>query len=124
MRTDFGSQVVRRKIGRRIALARHIASKRGNREVTVESLAAKLKMFPVRLWEIEEGVISVDATELSRIGYALDMPPGWFFGQYDWATCVDDAFLSMSDLILAKTINQMENEAKNAVQQIVMRISR
>jgi hypothetical protein len=50
------------------------------------------------------------------------MPPGWFFGQYDWSNCADDNFLSMGDLILAKTINQMELKTKNAIQQIVISI--
>jgi|GEM_PF-3598913 hypothetical protein len=121
-RIETSTQITRRKIGRRISLARQIASKRENREITVEVLAAKLKMFPLRLWEMEEGITGIEAMELSRIGDALDMPPGWFFGQYDWSNCADDNFLSMGDLILAKTINQMELKTKNAIQQIVISI--
>ena len=48
-RIETSTQITRRKIGRRISLARQIASKRENREITVEVLAAKLKMFPLSL---------------------------------------------------------------------------
>jgi len=43
-RIETSTQITRRKIGRRISLARQIASKRENREITVEVLAAKLKI--------------------------------------------------------------------------------
>lgn len=124
MFSKAGPQNTRRKIGRRISLARQIASKRENREITVEVLAAKLKMFPPRLWEMEEGITGIEVTELSRIGDALNMPPGWFFGQFDWMDSEGDTPLTMGDLILAKTINQMEPESKAAIQQIVIKITR
>ncbi len=120
---ELSSQGIKRQIGRRIALARRIASKRQNREITVEALAAKLKMFPPRLWEIEEGITGIDTAELYRIGHALDMPPGWIFGQYEWANCADDPGVTMGDFILAKTINQMEPEARGALRHIVIRLS-
>ncbi len=114
---------LKRTMGRRIALARKIASVREKRAITQEVLAARLRMFPRRIWEIEEGILAIDASELCRFGDALDLPAGWFFGQFEWATCQTSEKLDMSDLILAKTINEMDPEAKCAVYEIVMRIS-
>ena len=114
---------LKRTMGRRIALARKIASVRENRPITQEVLAARLRMFPRRIWEIEEGILAIDTSELCRLGDVLDLPAGWFFGQFEWATCQTSEKLDMSDLVLAKTINEMDSQAKGAIHQIVMRIS-
>ena len=65
-------------IGQRVRLARQQASTDERVEISQEMLARRLKMHPRRLWEIENGLLAIDAVEIEGDGsyIAGNGPPG------------------------------------------------
>lgn len=111
---------VRQLVGARVRLARQIASWREGRLISQDVLAARLRIYPRRVWEIETGILSVDVTEIYRIGSELGLPPKWFFETED---NVSVAKPSCRSLILEKSIAELDQEARELVESLVLLLS-
>ena len=109
-------------IGRRIREAREFASRRSQTTISPEGLAAKLRWFPSRVWEIENGLLSVDSVEICALAQALGVHPGGFFDQRNWSTWHAIAELSQSSLIFAKTIDEIDPRSRKALEKIFLQV--
>ena len=79
-------------------------------------------MFPKRLWEIENGLLSIDALEISRIARALNVHPGFFYDQRGWSLWETNGCTNDATWILAKSINELGGEARFLLEQLVAQL--
>ena len=112
----------KRGLGKRIALARQHASEREKLEISQAVLASRLRMFPKRLWEIENGLLSIDALEISRIARALNVHPGFFYDQRGWCLWETNGCANDATWILAKSISELGGEARFLLEQLVAQL--
>ncbi len=108
------------RIGRRIHLAREEAQGRnagGIGRLTREKLAQRLGLPPRRLWEIENGLLGVDATEIALIAEALGVHPGYFFDQGPWSDWTGNDGARSA---LAKTIGEMGAAARATLESLAL----
>ena len=113
------------KIGRRIHLAREQAEGRNKAHManlTREVLAQRLGISPLRLWEIENGLLAIDATEIAQIAEALNIHPGWFFDDASWEDWSMTSIKQTPSWILAKTIGELERGVRDLLEQLVIRL--
>jgi transcriptional regulator with XRE-family HTH domain len=113
------------KIGRRIHLAREEAEGRNNIHIanlTRETLAQRLGIQTRRLWEIENGLLAIDAAEIAQIAEALNIHPGWFFDDASWEDWSMTSIEQTPSWILAKTIGGLERGVRDLLEQLVMRL--
>lgn len=110
------------RIGRRIQRAREEAEGRdegGAARLTRERLAQRLALSPWRLWEMENGLLGVEAAELAMIGEALGVHPGYFFDQGDWRdwVCGDG---QKPAWILARTIAELDAAPRAVLESLAL----
>lgn len=110
----------RQRVGARVKLARQIASWREGYLISQDVLAARLKIYPKRIWEIESGILSVDVTEIFRIGSELGLPPKWFFETDDTPPA---AKTDCRTWMLEHSISELDREARELVESLVLLLS-
>jgi len=108
------------RIGRRVHLAREEAQGRnagGSGRLTREKLAQQLGLPPRRLWEIENGLLGVEAAEIALIAEALGVHPGYFFDQgsrSDWTAGARPGG------VLARTIGEMDDTTRTTLESLAL----
>jgi transcriptional regulator with XRE-family HTH domain len=110
------------RIGRRIHLAREEAQGRnagGSGRLTREKLAQRLGLPPRRLWEIENGLLGVEAAEIAMIAEALGVHPGYFFDQGPWSNWTGNDGTRPGGA-LAKTIGEMGDASRAALESLAL----
>lgn len=103
------------RIGRRIRLARAEAKE----DASHEKLAQRLDLSPWRLWEIESGLLGVDAAEIALIAEVLGVHPGYFFDPGPWSDwrCGGG---KRPGWLLAKTIGEMDDDPRAVLENLVL----
>ena len=105
-------------IGRRVRAAREYAARQAQSTITQESLAARLAWFPRRIWEIENGLLSVDSVDLSLIAQELDVHPGSLFDSRSWNSWNAISTMSDSSLIFARAYEELDSNARRKLERI------
>jgi transcriptional regulator with XRE-family HTH domain len=113
------------QIGRRIRLARERAGKRAADKDTSfrrEDFARSVDMLPQRLWEIENGLLSVDSVELALIAQALGVHPGAFYDDLDWNNWSTKRGTRVPAWLIAKTVEDLPDKDRALVECLIMRL--
>ena len=110
-------------LGKRIRAAREFASQQAENFISPEALAAKLHWFPRRIWEIENGILGVDSTELISIGRALGVHPGGFFDDRSWLAWQAISNIDEASLIVAKTLQQTDPFSRKVLEKVIAHAS-
>ena len=114
---------VKRRIGHRIRQARE-RHNAGNQPLSQEALAARLKIYPGRIWEIENGILGIDTQELADIARELGVHPGWFYGGYTWELGRLMGDVNKNHLNLLKSITELEADSRSLIENLVMLLSK
>lgn len=114
------------QVGRRIHLAREEAGGRTEArtaKLTREVLAQRMAIAPRRLWEIENGLIGIDGSEIALFAEALHVHPGYFFDDGPWTQWSLTAERRKPAWILSKTINELDRDERDLLEQLVIYFS-
>ena len=111
---------VKRRIARRITLARENAGMRKQGPISMDLLASQLQIFPKRMWEIENGLLAVDSIELAEIAGALGIHPGWFYGGGSWEEWNLIASPNNATMNLAMSIAELDHASKYMIEKLVI----
>jgi transcriptional regulator with XRE-family HTH domain len=113
------------QIGRRIHLAREDAARRApsqSHHFGRDAFAARIGISSRHLWEIENGILTIDVTEVAIIAQALGMHPGCLFDELSFDCWVTPPNSSSPTWILARTIGQLPNADRELLEQLVIRL--
>jgi hypothetical protein len=105
-------------IGQRVRLARQKASTDERVEISQDVLARRLKMHPRRLWEIENGLLAIDAVEIAWIGKALTIHPGWFYDQGGWEEWRATPRRSVMWMV-ARSLGELDLPCRTVLEQLI-----
>ena len=115
---------MKRRIARRITQARENAGQRKQCPISIEQLASQLQIFPKRMWEIENGLLSVDSIELAEIAGALGVHPGWFYGGGNWEEWSLISSPNKATMNLALSIAELDHASRNMIEKLVIMLGR
>ena len=110
------------QIGWRVHLARESFARRSKYYLSRDDFATLLGISSKRLWEIENGIIPIEASEIAFIAETLGVHPGSFFDEASFDFWVTGAVSRSPAWILAQTIGQLSNSDRNLVEQLIIRL--
>lgn len=108
-------------IGRRIHLARERAQAQDASagKLTREELGRRVGMSALRIWEIEQGLLAIDGSEIALLAEALNIHPGFLFDDSAWQDWVPVPCQAPS-WMLAKTIAALGEVERGILEYLVL----
>lgn len=112
------------QIGRRLHLAREKARAGAAHERFGRSAFAKrLGISARQLWEIENGLVSIDAAEVALMAEALDVHPGSLFDDASVSPSATAQPSEKTSWLLAKAIIKLRSQDRKLLEELLIRLT-
>jgi len=115
------------RIGHRIHQARQfcagLTADKNRPALSREKLAERLGLSANGIWEIENGIVPLDAAELGQLAEALNVHPGSFFDNGPFYRGRTPNSPAMHHAMLLKTIEELGDEEREVVTRLIMLLS-
>jgi transcriptional regulator with XRE-family HTH domain len=104
------------QVGRRI----HLARERTN--LSRDAFACEIGISSRRLWEIENGILAIEASEIALIADAFGIHPGALFDDTSFDVWLAGRSTTSPIWILAHTIGQLPKADRDLIEYLVIRL--